>query len=358
MLGCNRIIWTCRSQSYMDLLCPPAKRYGSSLSDIRRFINRSQFTRREYLPLFSRCFQALRHCFLSWIGKSVPLSYARHQSTDSIFTDRLFENGYLLIEFIDESRGMMLSNSLPDGRHHQKPRAIPFRDLSRIFLNITRTSIPRIASFIIDRNGFLRLANRPFSIEIHQLENERIPTDIPRDYAYSTVDSYIVDILVFHDNRFRYQPNVVSNLGDCTYQLSVLPAMRTIFQSIFSRLFRRDLFVFALTDLHQTSIFVDSEWHITCLVDLEWACTQPVEMFRPPSWLTNMGVDQLDQDEYYTVLMESMATEEHALEPVTLTSSISGVSKLQLRYHERFLENRSFLVCAGASKPFRTFYDI
>lgn len=60
---------------------------------------------------------------------------------------------------------------------------------------------------------------------MQQLENEKISTELPRDYTYSTVDSYVVDILDMHDNRFRYQPNAVNNLGDCAYQLSVLTAM-------------------------------------------------------------------------------------------------------------------------------------
>ena len=222
-------------------------------------------------------------------------------------------DSYLLIEFIDESRGSMLSNTWMQGQQDIKLRSNLFRDLSRIFLNLSRVPLPRIGSFIIDNNGFLSLTNRPLSIEIQQLENESIPTDIPRDLTYSTVDSYIVDILGFHDNRFRYQPNAVNNLGDCGYQLSVLTAMRTIFQSIFNRALRRGPFIFALTDLHQSNIFVDSEWHITCLVDLEWAYSQPLEMFSPPSWLTNKGVDQLDPAEYGIIreeFMESLLSEE------------------------------------------------
>jgi hypothetical protein len=210
----------------------------------------------------------------------------------------------------------MLSNTWMEGRHDPELRANFFRDLSRIFLNITRIPLPKIGSFIIDNDGFLHLTNRPLSIEIQQLENEKIPTEIHRNYTYSTVDSYVVDILRFHDNRFRYQPNAVNNLGDCAYQLSILSAMRTIFPSMFDRGFRRDPFVFAFTDLHQSNIFVDAEWQITCLVDLEWTCSQPVEMVGPPYWLTNKGVDQLDPAEYDAIrqeFMEALTAEEQSL---------------------------------------------
>jgi hypothetical protein len=37
-------------------------------------------------------------------------------------------------------------------------------------------------------------------MEIQRLENEQIPTDMPRNFTYSTVDSYIIDVLGFHGN--------------------------------------------------------------------------------------------------------------------------------------------------------------
>jgi hypothetical protein len=74
--------------------------------------------------------------------------------------------------------------------------------------------------------------------------------------------------------------------------------MRFIFRSIFSRAFRRGPFIFTFADLHQSNIFVDVEWNITCLVDLEWTCTQPLEMWGLPEWLTNKAVDRLDACEY------------------------------------------------------------
>lgn len=74
--------------------------------------------------------------------------------------------------------------------------------------------------------------------------------------------------------------------------------MRTIVPLFFRRDFYRGPFVFTLTDLHQSNIFVDDEWRITCLVDLEWACCRPIQMVEPPYWLTNKGVDEIDVEEY------------------------------------------------------------
>lgn len=164
-------------------------------------------------------------------------------------------------------------------------------------------------------------------MEIQQLENEEIPTDIPRDFTYSTVDSYIIDTLAFHDNRFRHQPNAVNDLGDCAYQLSILTAIRTIHQSIFSGAFRRGPFIFTLTDLHQSNIFVDEEWHITCLVDLEWACSLPLEMCSSPWWLTSKGVDQLEETEYDEIrqeFMQSLSTQEEGFDSALSVQNSEG----------------------------------
>lgn len=222
----------------------------------------------------------------------------------------------------------MLSNTWFQRQDDARLRKNLFRSLSRIFLSMSRVPLPRVGSFVIDNDGFLQLTNRPLSLEIQQLENENIPTNISRDQTYCSADSYIIDLLSIHDSRFKYQPNAVNDLGDCVYQLSALSAMRTVFPSFFQQDFRRGPFSFTLTDLHQSNIFVDAEWNITCLIDLEWACSQPIEMLNPPYWLTNKGVDQLDSTEYNVIRMEYMeilAAEERTLDINFLPYSLSEV---------------------------------
>lgn len=152
------------------------------------------------LPFLTRCFQHIRRRLLSWLGRPVPTQYVRHQVASHISSGRVVGAGYLLIEYIEEAQGEMLSNTRPEKQLNVSLRANFFRDLSRILLIIPRIPLPKIGSFIIDQNGFLHLTNRPLSIEIQDLENEEIPT-IPRDYTYSTVNSYVMDILSIHDSR-------------------------------------------------------------------------------------------------------------------------------------------------------------
>jgi hypothetical protein len=51
-------------------------------------------------------------------------------------------------------------------------------------------------------------------------------------------------------------------------------------------------------DLYQNNIFVDENWYITLLIDLEWACSLPIEMLYPPYWLTGMAVDRIEPYKY------------------------------------------------------------
>lgn len=142
------------------------------------------------------------------------------------------------------------------------------------------------------------MSNRPLTLQIQLLENEQIPVDIPRHVTHSTVDSYINDIFSFHESRLRHQPNAVNSLQDGFYQICALTVMRSVWSCFFRRDLLRGPFVLSLTDLHQSNVFVDDDWNIKCLVDLEWACSRPLEMIHPPYWLTSQPIDMIDQDTY------------------------------------------------------------
>lgn len=212
----------------------------------------------------------------------------------------------------------MLSSTWLERYENPRYRHTLFRDLSRILLSLKRISLLSIGSFVIDKDGYLSLTNRPLSLEVQALENDHIPTDIPRSYTYSTVDSYIVDLLRLHNNRLRHQANAINNLSDYINQTSALTTMQATFPSFFTRELCRRPFIFNFTDLHPSNIFVDDNWQITSLVDLEWACSRPVEMVRTPTWLTNRAIDEIaeeatDYDTIRSEFIEIMANEERSL---------------------------------------------
>ncbi|EFQ97991.1 hypothetical protein MGYG_01027 [Nannizzia gypsea CBS 118893] len=288
---------------------PIPRLYGFSLS------SGESFTRIDSLPFFTRCYRRICYLISSWIGgliwpKSTFLSqYVRHQN----FIAPTANFGYILIEYIEINQGTMLSDTWFKHSTNTALRATLFRSLARIMLSFYRIPLPHIGSFTIDNNGLISLSNRPLTLEIQELENEEIPIDIQRHYTYSTTDSYITDIVGIHDSRLIHQPNAINNPSDYINQVTTLTGMRISIPLFFRRDLRRGPFIFSLTDLHQSNLFVDKEWNITSLVDLEWGCSLPVEMIHPPRWLTCQFDDGIDEKEYeklWTEFVQILAQEE------------------------------------------------
>ncbi|KFY00309.1 hypothetical protein O988_03382 [Pseudogymnoascus sp. VKM F-3808] len=328
--GDEKIRCEAGTYAYIQENCPevPIPRlYGFATSD------GETFTQLQNLPFVARCFQHVRRQILFWLGRSLPTRYVRHQGGSQISAEEGVGAGYVLIEHIEEAQGEMLSKSWDEKRDNIELSTALFQGLSRIMLNMARVPQPKIGSFIIDRNGFLSLANRPVSVEIFELENDEIPIDIPRDRTYSTADSYAMSIIGIHDNRLRHQPNAITDIDDYIYQTSALTTMRTVLPSFFKRECLHGPFVFTLTDLHQSNIFVDKDWNITSLVDLEWASTRPVEMLRTPTWLTGKACDEIaeeGQEEYDKVRAEFMDKFTAEEEQAQSSASCNGDRKLLL----------------------------
>ena len=162
--------------------------------------------------------------------------------------------------------------------------------------------------------GVLSLTNRPLTLCLQELENDGIPTNIGRENTYDAVEPYILDLLAYHDSRLRCQPNSINDEVDCRAQMAALTAMRGVLPHFIDRNSRGGPFLFTLTDIHQSNIYVDEQWNIKRLIDLEWVCSLPSQMQTPPYWLTNQGVDHLTGghlNEYEKAHKEFMEIFEH-----------------------------------------------
>jgi len=190
----------------------------------------------------------------------------------------------------------MLSLTWFERAHEQKLRSNLFAGLSKIMLSVSKQSFPRIGSLTINDEGLLKLSNRPLSCSLHQIENDGAPSLIPRDLTYATADTYYSDILDCHSQRIRHVPNSINDLDDGQLQVGIIALMHSVSGHFTDRKLRSGPFVLTFTDMHQSNIFVDEEWNITAMIDLEWACVLPLEMLRPPHWLSNKNVDQLTDE--------------------------------------------------------------
>jgi hypothetical protein len=205
------------------------------------------------------------------------------------------KTGYIIISYV--TNGTMLSNSWKTLRHDKARRSNLFHSLARITLSLNQFPLPCIGSLTVDNRGVISLTNRPLTLRLQALENEGIPTGINRNSTYSATDLYLLDLLRCHDNRIHYQPNSIHNEDDGRQQLAALTIMRATLHHFTDRQYRQGPFFLWLTDGHQSNIFVDSQWHITCLIDLEWACAMPIELQCPPYWLSNRRVGDIGHGE-------------------------------------------------------------
>ncbi|KMP09532.1 hypothetical protein CIRG_09702 [Coccidioides immitis RMSCC 2394] len=173
-----------------------------------------------------------------------------------------------------------------------------YRSISKIMISLAKISQPRIGSWTIDNDGRISLSIRPMYCHLHQLENYAIPSGIPRNMTYTGADGFYLDLLTGHDNRLRHQANAAFDEADARGQAKDLVLMRALLHLFTDRHLHNSPFVMQLADMHASNIFVDEDWNIKHVVDLEWACCLPLGNLLPPFWLTGQSVDGLDGPEY------------------------------------------------------------
>ncbi|KEQ98346.1 hypothetical protein AUEXF2481DRAFT_36857 [Aureobasidium subglaciale EXF-2481] len=154
----------------------------------------------------------------------------------------------------------MLSSSWLKHRDDETRRDNLYHGLAKMILDLAKVPLHRIGAWTNDRDGRLSLANGPLSDFTLFWNRHAISTSIRRDTTYASTELYIHDMLHYQDCRMRDQLN-------------------------------------SIVGVNQSNIFVDEDWNITSIIDLEFASVVPVQMVQVPHWLTGRGVDQLDGDD-------------------------------------------------------------
>ncbi|EGX92473.1 hypothetical protein CCM_03846 [Cordyceps militaris CM01] len=260
--------------------------YGFGLS------TKQQFTHVNHLPWWSRWFQHARSFVLAALRLEQPSQLVPHRST--FLAD--LDVGYLLIQTIDS--GTMLSESWDDKYQDARLQYNLQRDVARVMLSLARAPLPCVGTFRVDNRGYLRLDNRPLSIQSTIQENEGIPVDTHRRQIFTSVKDFVLHHVDAFSNRLLHQPNGIDSRGDACYQMASLAGAAALFPQLFRRDLNNGPFVFALTDLHRSNIIVDEEWNIACIIDLEFACSWPVEFVQPPFWLGGEAMDEVTRTSF------------------------------------------------------------
>ncbi|KAJ0424772.1 hypothetical protein BJY00DRAFT_298786 [Aspergillus carlsbadensis] len=207
------------------------------------------------------------------------------------------DHAYMLIDWIDNEDEQVLSNVFR-APHTEEQTQNLYQSMAKIIVSLAKVPQPRIGSWTISDDGRLSLSNRPLFCHLQELENMNISSGMARNTTYTSADTFCLDLLDGHDNRLRYQANAAFDENDARSQAVDLVLMRSALSQFTDRSLRDGPFVMHLTDMHISNVFVDKDWNIKHLIDLEWACSVPLEHALAPCWLTDKGVDQLTEMEY------------------------------------------------------------
>ncbi|PKS08177.1 hypothetical protein jhhlp_005453 [Lomentospora prolificans] len=277
------------------------------------FTDGRHFTHSKHRPFFVRLVRSAWRQLYKCLRWPVLSSYVSHAFPHQ------FEMGYLILEFIDQDSGRMLSQVWKDGCSDENKMKNLFRSLSRLILSVGRIPQPRIGSFTFNSDGAITLTNRPLTCSMAIMEAQGAQRVLERHQTYSCTDAFVSDLLSLHDSRFLNQRNAVHGYRDCRAQMATKSVLRAVQHHYINRKTRYGPYSLQFTDIHQSNILVDEGYNIKCLIDLEWICSLPTEMLAVPSWLTGCCIQQLygeklgEFDEIHKEFMDILSEEEKAL---------------------------------------------
>ena len=188
----------------------------------------------------------------------------------------------------------MLSETLRDLRDTDPRRVENLASgISRIMLSLAKKRQPCIGSLRFNNDLSITLANRPLLCTSSILESDCAPRVL--DKAYKTCGHFMDDMLKFREEAFSAQPNAVNGEEDCHLQMLHITMLRLL-KSQFVDSHSGGPFVLQLTDLHSSNVFVDDDWNIVGIIDLEFMCALPPSMINVPYWLTVDNIDDIAEN--------------------------------------------------------------
>lgn len=212
-------------------------------------------------------------------------------------TSQRLPTAYMLLEYIGSNTGQMLSNTWEKHRNDPLRRQKLFRGMARLILSLACIPQPRIGSFQFNIDGTVTLTNRPLPCSVIVLENDGAPRSIQRNETYTCTEPFVADMLTLCENSFLTNPSAVYDDKDCRGQMAAGVLLRMLSHHYIKRERRNGPFYLQFTDFHESNIFVDDDWNITCLIDLEWVSALPAEVLAVPYWLTGHGIDEIVGDD-------------------------------------------------------------
>lgn len=202
---------------------------------------------------------------------------------------------YMLLEFIGPETGHVLVNSWSNMENPLCRKRL-FRGMASIILEMARAPQARIGSFRFNNDCTVTLANRAMFAATAILESQGSPRTIQEGQTYASTEPFVADMMSFYDENLLFDRCASHSEDDCRSLLATRSFLRAVAHHFIRRESRNGPFLPQLTDLNGGNFFVDDDWNITCLFDLEWVCALPVECLEVPYWLAGVGIGDLTGD--------------------------------------------------------------
>ncbi|KAL4915420.1 hypothetical protein BDW62DRAFT_125300 [Aspergillus aurantiobrunneus] len=245
--------------------------YGFALKD-----DSGLFVEPAVVSCYARYGWRARRKFLRLRGAPEKIPFVKVKARNEL------EKDYMIVRPV--THGRKLSETLEKLLTAPVYKQIFLRHLAEIMLALSTTSFPQIGSLTFGNKRVVELTNRPLTPSLVSWDDAAIAT-IPRHQTFQDVETYIVSLLDSYDEHLRHQPNAIRDEADGRAQMAALVLMRALLHQFVSKQYHKGPFTLALTELSPDNIIVDDEGRIVSLIDLDWACSLPVEMLKPPYWL-------------------------------------------------------------------------
>lgn len=191
--------------------------------------------------------------------------------------------GYILVDWIETDTTRKLSSVFSTLRTKARIENL-CQDMSRIILSLSKCAQFRIGSWTIDNNGHINLSNRPIPGHLLLFEDYGVTADIPREMTYRDAASFFADLTLTHDNSLLVPDYGLSEKNANALSGDIIKLEEFLYWSYDQSSPCKGPFVMQFTDMHIGKIFVDEDWHIKYITDLDFACSLPLGTLLPPWW--------------------------------------------------------------------------
>ncbi|KAI2835488.1 hypothetical protein CBS11350_10014 [Aspergillus niger] len=240
---------------------------------------------------------------MQWLKKntSIPVPSVLHWGTSE--HNPLQLGPYILMEFIEHD--MTLGDRLRDPvlTPNDRPRLNPntstqdlcfyYRQVAEIYLQLVRTPMPNIGSFIGTRGRSYKtwaLTGRPLSMHWNELVRlGAFPRKMLPLGTFTTVSSYLISLAQLQLDHLINQPNdSITSESDCRQKF--------LSRMLFRKLAREDRLLTPVNgdgpfrlwcdDLRPDNILLDTNNKISGVIDWEFTYAAPADFaYSPPWWL-------------------------------------------------------------------------